>query len=505
MLRNACACIGVVLLVLVIIIAIRTATFSVRSESVRSCRLTDNDFIRATDEVIGRFQTALRFKTISTNLHQYDRAELQKMVDFVQSAFPVIHSSSLVTHDVVNNYSLLYKVQGSNPALRPYMLCAHLDVVPVNSDSWEEDPFGANIKDGFIYARGTIDVKQIVMGVMEATEFLLKSGHVPKRTFYIAFGHDEEVTGLDGAAKISEMLYSRGVRDLEFLIDEGTTIVNKLFPGVNIPIAVVGTSEKGSLSLELSVTGVPGHSSMPEGETTIATLARAITRLEENPHPNMFGTGPEKDLFTHLASDLSLPFRAVVTNLWLFGPLVSRLFSRIPSLNAIVRTVTSVTMVNGGVKVNVLPPSATAMVNHRIHPAQTVKEVMEYDRKLINDERVKIRVVSSMEPHPMSPYGDEDFGYQTIKNSIRQIWSNATVVPGVMIGNTDTVHYIQFAKNIYRFSPTFMFPEDMKRFHGNNERISVQNYEQVINFYYHLLVNADEGTLPPFHKHNDEL
>lgn len=145
------------------------------------------------------------------------------------------------------------------------------------------------------------------------------------------------------------------------------------------------------------------------------------------------------------------------------------------------------------------------MVNHRIHPAQTVKEVMEYDRKLINDERVKIRVVSSMEPHPMSPYGDEDFGYQTIKNSIRQIWGNATVVPGVMIGNTDTVHYIRFTKNIYRFSPTFMFPEDLKRFHGNNERISVQNYEQVINFYYHLLVNADDGTLPPFHKHNDEL
>uniref|UniRef100_K1S2C3 Putative carboxypeptidase PM20D1 n=1 Tax=Magallana gigas TaxID=29159 RepID=K1S2C3_MAGGI len=384
MLRNVCACIGFVLLVLVFIILVRTATFSVRSDSVRSCRLTDSDFIRATDEIIGRFQSALRFKTISTNLHQYDRAELQKMVDFVRSAFPVIHSSTLVAHDVVNNYSLLYKVQGSNPALRPYMLCAHLDVVPVNRDAWEEDPFGANIKDGFIYARGTIDVKQIVMGVMEATEFLLKSGHVPKRTFYIAFGHDEEVTGLDGAAKISELLYSRGVRDLEFLIDEGTTIVNKLFPGVNIPIAV----------------------------------------LEENPHPNMFGTGPEKDLFTHLASDLSLPFRAVVTNLWLFGPVVSRLFSRIPSLNAIVRTVTSVTMVNGGVKVNVLPPSATAMVNHRIHPAQTVKEVMEYDRKLINDERVKIRVVSSMEPHPMSPYGDEDFGYQTIKNSIRQIWGN---------------------------------------------------------------------------------
>nr|XP_022296834.1 N-fatty-acyl-amino acid synthase/hydrolase PM20D1-like [Crassostrea virginica] len=505
MLRKLCTCVGLVLFVIVIIIIIRTATFSVRLDSVRSCRLTDDDFIRVTDDVLTRFQEVLRFKTISTNQHQYDTVELQKMVDFVHSAFPTIHSSPLVTHDVVNNYSLLYKVQGSNPELRPYMLCAHLDVVPVNTESWEEDPFGANVKDGFIYARGTIDVKQILMGVLEATEFLLKSGHRPRRTFYIAFGHDEEVLGFDGAAKISELLFSRGVRDLEFLIDEGTTIVNKLFPGVNIPIAVVGTSEKGSLSLELSVSGVPGHSSMPEGETTIATLARAITRLEENPHPSMFGKGPEKDLFTHLAPNLPLPFRAVITNLWLFGPLVSRVFSRIPSLNAIVRTVTSVTMVNGGVKLNVLPPSATAVVNHRIHPAQSVEEVLEYDRKIINDDRVKIRVLVAMEPHPMSPYGDEDFGYQTIKNSIRQIWTNATVVPGVMIGNTDTVHYVRFTHNIYRFSPTFMFPEDLKRFHGNNERISIRNYEQAINFYYHLMVNADEGALPPLHKHNDEL
>ncbi|XP_061195408.1 N-fatty-acyl-amino acid synthase/hydrolase PM20D1-like [Saccostrea echinata] len=505
MFRLLCKYLGLVLFVVGIIIIIRTVTFSVRTDAVRSCRLNDDDYIQATEEVIERFQKALRFRTISTNLHQYDTEELQKMVDFVHKAFPVVHSSPLVTHDVVNNYSLLYKVQGSNPELRPYMVCAHLDVVPVDEKAWDEDPFGANIKDGFIYARGTIDVKHILMGVLEATEFLLKSGHKPKRSFYLAFGHDEEVTGLDGASKISEFLYSRGVRDLEFLIDEGTTILNNLFPGVSIPIAVVGTSEKGSLNVELSVTGTPGHSSMPAGETTIATLARAITRLEENPHPNMFGTGPEKDTFTHLASSLSLPFRTVITNLWLFGPVVSRLFSRIPSLNAIVRTVTSVTMVNGGVKVNVLPPSATALVNHRIHPAQTVEEVLAYDRKIINDDRVKLRVVTSMEPHPMSPYGDEDFGYQTIKNSIRQIWTNATVVPGVMIGNTDTVHYIRFTKNIYRFSPTFMYPEDLKRFHGNNERLSINNYEQVINFYYHLLVNADEVKLPSIHKHGEEL
>lgn len=227
--------------------------------------------------------------------------------------------------------------------------------------------------------------------------------------------------------------------------------------------------------------------------------------MEENPHPSRFGYGPEKDTFQHIAPWMKLPYRIVMSNLWCFGPLVSWFLSRKPSTNAITRTVTSVTLIQGGVKVNIIPPEATAYVNHRIHPSQSVQEIIDYDRQIINDERVQIRASYSMEPHPLSPYGDEDFGYQTIKNSIRQVWKEAVVAPGVMIGNTDSRHYIRFTTNIYRFSPTFMFPDDVKRFHGNNERMSVKNYEQVVNFYYHVMMNADQEKLPPFHQHSSEL
>ncbi|KAJ8301966.1 hypothetical protein KUTeg_020953 [Tegillarca granosa] len=405
--------------VLFIIIAIRTWTFSVRVDKVRECRSVDSDFIQATDEVIERFQKALKFQTVSVEPHVYNTSELHQLKEFIKSAFPTIHGSPLVTFEEVANYSLLYTVQGSDGTLAPYFLAAHLDVVPVSPELWDAPPFGAEIRDGFIYARGTIDFKQGVMGILEALEYLLSRGIKPRRSFYIGFGHDEEVNNQ----------------------------------------VKVGTTEKGQVIIELKVKGEPGHSSMPKKESAISILAKAVVKF----------------------------------------------LSRKPSTNAITRTVTSVTLIQGGVKVNIIPPEATAYVNHRIHPSQSVQEIIDYDRQIINDERVQIRASYSMEPHPLSPYGDEDFGYQTIKNSIRQVWKEAVVAPGVMIGNTDSRHYIRFTTNIYRFSPTFMFPDDVKRFHGNNERMSVKNYEQVVNFYYHVMMNADQEKLPPFHQHSSEL
>lgn len=228
-------------------------------------------------------------------------------------------------------------------------------------------------------------------------------------------------------------------------------------------------------------------------------------RLQDNPLPSMLGYGPEGEMLEHLAPEMSLPLRIVMSNLWLFKPIVSWVMSQKPSTNALIRTVTAVTMFNGGVKTNVLPSDATAYVNHRIHPAQTVQEVIDYDRDVIDDDRVEISADHFMEPQPGSPAGENDFGYQTVSNSIRQIWTDAATAPGTMIGNTDTRHYKIFTKNIYRFSPTVMFPGDEKRFHGVNERISIKNYEQAINFYYHVMLNADNVSLLPVHKHSDEL
>ncbi|RUS75374.1 hypothetical protein EGW08_016864 [Elysia chlorotica] len=334
---------------------------------------------------------------------------------------------------------------------------------------------------------------------------MLSSNIQPKRSLYISFGHDEETRGNDGAAQVAERLKEKGVTEFEFVVDEGMTVLEDIVDGVAGPVASVGVSEKGIVVLKLSVELAPGHSSMPPRETAIGILAKAVSRLEENPHPSMLGSGVETDMFESLVPKMGYLQRVIISNMWLFRYPLSWLLSRKPATNAVIRTVTAVTFFNSGIKFNIIPPVAEALVNHRIHPSQTVQEVLDYDRAVIADPRVKMELVYSMEPHPVSGYGQSDFGYQVMKTSVNQIWPNATVVPAIMVGNTDTVHFLNFSGDVYRFSPTHMFPGDPERFHGINERMSVRNYGQVVNFFYHVIRNADQAGLSPAHSPHSDL
>ncbi|KAK6176811.1 hypothetical protein SNE40_015042 [Patella caerulea] len=502
--KYCCGGLGLFLCVLVVIVVVRTFTFSVRTDQVVECKNSDSDFIKLNDQILERFKKGLRIQTVSRDVGDISEQALVDIQNLIKKEYPVVHSSPLVTLDVVGNYSLLYSIQGTNTSLIPYLLASHLDVVPAQQENWDYPPFGAETHNGFIYARGTIDVKLGVFGILESMEYLLSNGFKPKRTIYIGFGHDEEIGGSVGALNIANKLEEKGISQLEYIIDEGLNVLDGLVPGLSKPSALIGTSEKGQAILRLKVKGKPGHSSMPPKESALSILVQAVHRLETTPHPSMFGYGPEKDMFEHIASELSLPYRMLMSNLWLFSPLVSRFLAMSPTTNAIVRTITAVTMFQSGVKDNVIPGDAVAIVNHRIHPAQSIQQVIDYDRYIINDDRVIIEIKNSMEPLPISPCDDNNLGYQMIKNSIRQVWTNSVVAPGVMIGNTDTKHYIHLSNNIYRFTPSYLYPQDIPRFHGNNERISLQNYQQAINFYYHLIKNTDAG-LSPSHKHSDEL
>jgi len=165
-----------------------------------------------------------------------------------------------------------------------------------------------------------------------------------------------------------------------------------------------------------------------------------------------------------------------------------------------------VTMISGGFKENVLPSSASAVINHRIHPANSVQGVLEYDKKLINDDRITLEMVGlSIEPHPISPYDDDSFGYQTIKKSIQEVFPNTAVVPGIMLAATDTRWYLPFTRSVYRFSPAVMPTQDMKRFHGHDERISVENYERCVNYYHHIILTSDGSEVPGRKPVKDEL
>ncbi|XP_071481413.1 N-fatty-acyl-amino acid synthase/hydrolase PM20D1-like [Diadema antillarum] len=502
-----CKLLGLLVLTLAAIFLIRTVTFPSMQPQVTKCTPLDTDFIQADSGLKKRFKEAIRFQTVTSGMNQTDLKEITRMHEFLERSFPLIHSSPLITKEVIGGHSLLYMVKGSEPGLAPYMLAAHLDVVPVSNQNWDHPPFEGKEIDGYIYGRGTIDDKHCVMGIMESLEFRLQHKQALKRSLYIAFGHDEEGYGNNGAAVIAQKLEERHMK-FDFILDEGTIVAHNVFKGLNTPVGLISVVEKGIVTLNLSVDAVPtGHSSMPTPESNIGILAKALDRIETQRQPIMFGYGPEREQFEYLADEVQFPLRVIVTNLWFFRPLLGWVLTKLgPSTNAFARTTTAVTMINGGFKTNVLPPSAWAIVNHRIHPSQTIAQVMEHDRNVINDNRVRMSVISGTEPSPISSFGEDSFGFQVVAQSIRQVFSPVLVTPSVMIGNTDTRHYWNLADDIYRFAPTIaMGPEDLKRFHGINERISVKNYEKAVNFFYHVMHNADQITLHPSHSHSGEL
>uniref|UniRef100_A0A7N6AUC8 Peptidase M20 dimerisation domain-containing protein n=1 Tax=Anabas testudineus TaxID=64144 RepID=A0A7N6AUC8_ANATE len=414
---------------------------------------------RQREELIENFKEAVRIPTVSFSETESNTTALLHFDRLLRTAFPTVFSSSLVQHENVANYSHLFWVQGSQPDLEPYLLLAHIDVVPASeSDGWEAPPFSAKEINGFIYGRGTIDNKSPVMSILQALEYLLIKGYTPRRGFYIGLGHDEEVSGYNGSVNIARILKQRGVQ-LLFVLDEGLAILDGVISGLEGPAALIGISEKGSATVKLSVNMVPSHSSMPPRETTVGILAAAVKRILE----------------------------------------------RKPETNAFVRTTTAVTMFNAGVKVNVIPSLAEAYVNLRIHSAQSLQEVLDLIHSTVGDQRVKIELVDGFDPLPVSSADEKSFGFQIIKKTVVDMFPAVTVAPGICIGNTDSRHFKDLTNDIYRFAPVWFKPGDAQRFHGINERISKKNYEELVVFYSDFIQNCDIQKLPEPHSSVHEL
>ncbi|NXV79802.1 P20D1 hydrolase, partial [Atlantisia rogersi] len=448
---------------------------------------------------------AIKIPTVSISPEDLNTTAMEEFGSYIQRVFPAVFSSMFIQHEIVGKYSHLFTVEGSNPELMPYMLLAHMDVVPAPPEGWDFPPFSAAEHEGFIYGRGTLDNKNSAIGILQALEFLLRRNYRPRRSFYIGIGHDEEVFGRKGAMKIAALLEARGVK-LSFLLDEGSAVLDGIIVGVAKPVAVVAITEKGSMTLNFTVEKDPGHSSFPPKETSIGILAAAMSRLEQNPLPNLFGYGPERMTVEHLAPEFRFPLNLIMSNLWLFSPIVSRVFASKPSTNALVRTTTAVTMFNAGIKINVIPSSAKATVNFRIHSAEKAPEVLEVVRNTVADDRVKIDVVEAFDPLPLSPWDDQTFGVHIFQRTILDTFPDVdSVVPGTCIGNTDSRHFTNITNAIYRFNPLLLRPDDLPRIHGLNERISVENYEKQVEFLFQLIKNCDADKLPEPHANSHEL
>jgi len=441
-----------------------------------------------------RFVGAIQIPTISyENVEDTDSAQFLALHDYFEQAYPLVHQQ--LTKEMVGGLSLLYTWEGTEPELDPVVLMGHQDVVPVipgTEEDWSYPPFGGVVADGFIWGRGTMDDKISVVAILEAVEALLSEGFQPRRTHYLAFGHDEEVGGVRGAAAIADLLESRGAEPYAYVIDEGGAVARGLLPGIEGAVAIIGIAEKGYVNIELLVEGGGGHSSTPPANTNIGILSEAISELEEHPFPARLEGAP-RDMFSYIGPEMDFLPRMVFANLWLFEPVVKRLMLGDPASASMVRTTTAVTIIEGGVKANVLPIRARAVVNHRILPGETTESVLEYVRDVIDDDRVQVRIVGDegVNPSPVSDPSGAPFRMlaRTIKEVIPD--DGLVVAPYLVMGGTDAKYYSGRSRDVFRFIPAPVGADALQRAHGTDERMSPEGLFASIRFFQQLIRNSD--------------
>ncbi len=472
----------IAILVLVAVVVIRALTF-------RSKQITVKEKISypvKIDEAAGRLAEAIRFKTIS-NLEKslVDYSTFRGLHEFLQKAFPLVHSK--LEKRVINECGLLFIWKGSDAGKKPILLMAHQDVVPATDENWKYPPFSGAIEEGYIWGRGTLDDKGSLLAILEALEFLLRSGYQPSRSIYFASGFDEEIGGYEGACKIAEYLRGQGVQ-FEYVLDEGLVATKGMMPGIAGWAALVGIAEKGSVSLELSTEQKGGHSMSPPPQTTVGVLAAAIAKLQANPFPIRM-TKSVSGMLEFLGPEMRFPMKMVVANMWLFGSLIKKNLSATP-MAASLRTTTAPTMFSGGPQDNVLPMRAAAVVNFRILQGDSVQSVTDRVARLIADPRVKIATFGPCisEPSTVSPF--DNWAYGIINRTSREVLADALVIPTLVQGGTDSIFYRDLTECIYRFVPVRLPAEEIIAPHGFNERVSVNNYAEMISFYIRLLHNS---------------
>jgi carboxypeptidase PM20D1 len=250
-------------------------------------------------------------------------------------------------------------------------------------------------------------------------------------------------------------------------------------------VATINTAEKGRVTLRVIASAEGGHSSLPPRQTAVGRLARALVALEDHPMPGGL-EGLAADSFDALGPHMPFLPRMMFANRWLFGPLVEGQLARLTFADAMMRTTTAPTMLAASPKVNVLPIEAIATVNFRIHPRDTVDDVLQHVRRLVENEHVRVEAVGG--GNPASPVADAaSEGFRLVEEAVRAEFGRLVVAPGLLVAATDSRHYVQIADHAFRFNPMVVTQDEVAGFHGTNERISTVGMIQGVRTYIRLL------------------
>ncbi|MFT3934924.1 MAG: M20/M25/M40 family metallo-hydrolase [Chitinophagaceae bacterium] len=430
------------------------------------------------DSAILHMSKAIQIPTISiSDSSALDSTAFRNFGLFLQQAYPLVHQHLQKT--MIDQFSFVFEWKGKNSSIAPIILMGHYDVVPVEAASqsqWVLAPFSGTITDTCIWGRGSVDDKSGVISIIEAAEALLKKGFAPERTIYLCFGHNEEING-GGAKDIAAYLKEKKVH-AEMVLDEGGEITDGKLKEVKRPVAVIGVAEKGYASYELTVQKEGGHSSMPAKETAISILVAGLDKLKDKNPPSRI-TPPVKEFLTRIGSSSDIFLNRMATsNMWLFEGVTKGILADKPEGNAMIHTTLVPTIFESGVKDNVIPFTAKAIVNSRILTGETSQSVEEFIKATINDDRIQVKKLGKFDGNPSPATSIESAAYKRVESAVYKTIPHVIPTPYLMIGATDSRHYRPIADGVVNFLPM----TDSKGFHGVNERLPIKDLQRSISF-----------------------
>ncbi|KAK6203427.1 uncharacterized protein RJT21DRAFT_119583 [Scheffersomyces amazonensis] len=459
-------------------------------------------------------------------------AKFKNFHKYLEETFPIIYSNLEVTK--VNTYGLVYLWKGSNEDLKPLLLTAHQDVVPVQKDTlddWTYPPFEGHYDGKFIYGRGASDCKNVLIAILETVELLLNQNYHPQRSLLLAFGFDEEASGVVGASAIGKYLEETYGKDsLYAIIDEGPGLAIDDLTGTIV--ATPGTGEKGYVDIEVQLTTPGGHSSIPPDHTSIGILSELAYIIEKDPYSPILTTkNPTLSYYQCLASHDSKNKIPSFTKKSILragydkfaNSKVIQLVQKNRFTKYLVQTSQAIDIIGGGEKANALPEHVRLLVNHRVAIESNVDSVKQHfvERviqvakrhnlsvkaygELVLDTKdnsgvFEVNVFSSpLETAPTTPLNDNVWKH--LAGVTRHVFEDLVypdldypiiTSPSIMTGNTDTRHYWNLTRNIFRYSPFFDVSFlGSSNVHSVDEKLPFAGHLQLTAFFYEYIQAVD--------------
>ena len=463
--------------ILIAVVLVRTLTFKPKPQPAISQEKVSFD----KDDAVNALAELVKCKTVSYYDHSLeDEREFEKLIAKLPALYPQVFSACDFLQ--LPDRGLLFKWPGKTAA-EPAVMMAHFDVVPVKEDQWDKSAFEAIIEDGVMWGRGTLDTKVTFNGVLFAANSLIAQGFVPEHDIYFAFSGGEEVSG-PGAVNIVDWFEEQGITPA-LVVDEGGAVVENVFPGVKQPCGLIGIAEKGMMNAQFRCVSAGGHASAPKPHTPVGILARACTRLENNPFKAHI-EGPAAQMLDTLGRYSTPLYRMIFANMWCFGWVIDLLGKKSGGeMNALVRTTVAFTQMEGSSAANVIPPEARMVANMRLNPADSVESALAYLRKVVGDEAVEITPLAASEPSRVS--STDCPGWEKVSASVAETWHGSIVAPYLMVQCSDSRHWGRISDKVYRFSAMDLTAAERATIHGNNERIRLETISRAVEFYIRLM------------------